>query len=158
MAESKVDPRDISAIGISYQMHGLVCIDSACNVIRPAIIWCDSRGVPYGEKAFGELGSDLCLGHLLNSPGNFTATKLAWVKENEAEVFDRIWKIILPVTTSPCVSQAVCPPTVAASRDDALGLQEGAPAAFLMDYLDFPLTYYPKSCLHSPSRALSPPR
>ena len=93
---TKVHARDISAIGISYQMHGLVCVDKDCNVLRPGIIWCDSRAVPYGRKAFEALGADWCLEHLLNSPGNFTAAKLAWVKENEPELYRRIWKIMLP--------------------------------------------------------------
>ncbi len=87
---------DIKAIGISYQMHGLVCVDKNLEVLRPAIIWCDSRAVPYGEKAFSGIGADKCLGHLLNSPGNFTAAKLAWVKENEPEVYNRIYKFMLP--------------------------------------------------------------
>jgi xylulokinase len=96
LAETKVDSADIKAIGISYQMHGLVCVDKDKNVLRPAIIWCDSRGVPYGQKAFDELGHENCLSHLLNSPGNFTAAKLAWVKENEPELFAKIDKIMLP--------------------------------------------------------------
>lgn len=87
---------DILAIGISYQMHGLVCIDKDKNVLRPAIIWCDSRAVPYGERACNEIGLEICLSHLLNSPGNFTASKLAWVKENEPEVYDKIYKFMLP--------------------------------------------------------------
>ena len=87
---------DIKAIGISYQMHGLVLIDKKQQVLRPAIIWCDSRAVPYGQQAFEALGADYCLGHLLNSPGNFTAAKLAWVKANEPELFDRIDKLMLP--------------------------------------------------------------
>jgi xylulokinase len=86
----------IGAIGISYQMHGLVTIDRNYNVLRPSIIWCDSRAVKIGEKAFNALGSDFCLSHLLNSPGNFTAAKLAWVKENEPELYNRIHKIMLP--------------------------------------------------------------
>ena len=86
----------LAAIGISYQMHGLVCVDSEGKVLRPAIIWCDSRAVPYGNKAMEALGADFCLGHLLNSPGNFTASKLAWVKENEPEVYEKIDKIMLP--------------------------------------------------------------
>ena len=93
---SKVSPEDISAIGISYQMHGLVAIDRDRRVLRDAIIWCDSRGVPYGDRAFSEIGTDKCLEHLLNSPGNFTAAKLRWVKENEPEIFDRIYKVLLP--------------------------------------------------------------
>jgi xylulokinase len=87
---------DIQAIGISYQMHGLVCVDKNRDVLRPSIIWCDSRAVPVGEKAFNEIGSQHCLEHLLNSPGNFTASKLKWVKENEPELFGKIYKIMLP--------------------------------------------------------------
>lgn len=87
---------NIGAIGISYQMHGLVTVDKNLEVLRPSIIWCDSRAVPYGEKALNTLGKEFCLSHLLNSPGNFTASKLAWVKENEPQVYDRIFKIMLP--------------------------------------------------------------
>jgi len=86
----------IGAIGISYQMHGLVTIDKNYNVLRPSIIWCDSRAVKIGERAFNALGSEFCLSHLLNSPGNFTASKLAWVRENEPEIFNRVHKIMLP--------------------------------------------------------------
>lgn len=88
--------KDIGAIGISYQMHGLVTVDKNNRVLRPSIIWCDSRAVDYGEKAFKTLGKEFCLSHLLNSPGNFTATKLAWVKENEPGLFSKIHKIMLP--------------------------------------------------------------
>ena len=87
---------DIKAIGISYQMHGLVLVDKHKQVLRPSIIWCDSRAVPYGEKAFAAIGQEKALSHLLNSPGNFTAAKLAWVKENEPEIYDRIDKFMLP--------------------------------------------------------------
>ncbi len=87
---------EIGAIGISYQMHGLVTLDKDFKVLRPSIIWCDGRAVVYGDKAFNGIGKDFCLSHLLNSPGNFTATKLAWVKENEPELFERIHKIMLP--------------------------------------------------------------
>lgn len=93
---SKINPNDIAAIGISYQMHGLVCVDKDLEVLRPAIIWCDSRAVPYGEKAFKALGQENCLSHLLNSPGNFTASKLAWVKENEPQTYEKIYKAMLP--------------------------------------------------------------
>jgi xylulokinase len=86
----------IGAIGISYQMHGLVIVDKDKKALRPSIIWCDSRAVSYGEKALNSLGKDFCLRHLLNSPGNFTAAKLAWVKENEPEIFKRVYKIMLP--------------------------------------------------------------
>jgi xylulokinase len=86
----------IGAIGISYQMHGLVVVDKDNNVLRNPIIWCDSRAVGYGEKAFKSLGKEYCLSHLLNSPGNFTASKLAWVKENEPKLFSRVHKVMLP--------------------------------------------------------------
>jgi len=86
----------VRAIGISYQMHGLVCVDNALQALRPAIIWCDSRAVPYGEKAFQTIGEQECLSSLLNSPGNFTAAKLAWVKENEPDIYAKTYKIMLP--------------------------------------------------------------
>ena len=96
MAETGAKGEDILAIGISYQMHGLVCVDKDQNVLRDSIIWCDSRAVPYGEKAMKTLTPGLCLSNLLNSPGNFTAAKLAWVKENEPEIFNKIDKVMLP--------------------------------------------------------------
>ena len=96
MQDANATADEIKAIGISYQMHGLVCVDKNLKALRPAIIWCDSRAVPYGEKAFNALGADMCLSHLLNSPGNFTAAKLAWVKENEPEVYNNIYKVMLP--------------------------------------------------------------
>jgi xylulokinase len=90
------DPKDISAIGIAYQMHGLVLVDKDQRVLRDSIIWCDSRAVPYGDKAFAAIGEERSLAHLLNSPGNFTAAKLAWVKDQEPSVYDRIATVLLP--------------------------------------------------------------
>ncbi|HMM03300.1 MULTISPECIES: FGGY family carbohydrate kinase [unclassified Dysgonomonas] len=96
MQKAGAKGEDIQAIGITWQMHGLVLVDKDKNVLRPSIIWCDSRAVPYGEKAFKSIGEEKCLSHLLNSPGNFTASKLAWVKENEPQVFEKIDKLMLP--------------------------------------------------------------
>ena len=96
LSTSHIDSEKIKAIGITYQMHGLVLVDIDLQVLRPAIIWCDSRAIPYGNKAFDALGHEYCLQHLLNSPGNFTAAKLAWVKENEPEIFEHIYKYMLP--------------------------------------------------------------
>lgn len=96
LQQSGVNPADIKAIGISWQMHGLVMIDKERKLLRPSIIWCDSRAVPYGEKAFKSIGEEKALSHLLNSPGNFTAAKLAWVKENEPDLYERIYRIMLP--------------------------------------------------------------
>jgi xylulokinase len=96
LAKAGVPARDIQGIGISYQMHGLVLVDVSGNVLRPAIIWCDSRAVTIGDQAFTTIGAQYCLEHYLNSPGNFTASKLRWVQQYEPAVFDRIHKIMLP--------------------------------------------------------------
>lgn len=96
LGKSGIQASGIAAIGISYQMHGLVAVDKEGVLLRPAIIWCDSRAVPVGEAAFKQLGKDFCLEHLLNSPGNFTASKLGWIRENEPDIFGRIHKIMLP--------------------------------------------------------------
>jgi xylulokinase len=94
--KANIRGEEIKAIGISYQMHGLALVNKKMETLRPAIIWCDSRAVPYGERAFHAIGEERCLSHLLNSPGNFTAAKLAWVKDNEPALFDSIYKIMLP--------------------------------------------------------------
>ena len=96
LALPSYDSNNIAAIGIAYQMHGLVLVDKNKKVLRDSIIWCDSRAVAYGDKAFDTIGHEKCLSHLLNSPGNFTAAKLAWVKENEPKVFAQIDKVLLP--------------------------------------------------------------
>ncbi|NDV94909.1 carbohydrate kinase [Dysgonomonas sp. 521] len=96
MQKAGAKGEDIQAIGITWQMHGLVLVDKDKKVLRPSIIWCDSRAVPYGEKAFKAIGEEKCLSHLLNSPGNFTASKLAWVKENEPHIYEKIDKLMLP--------------------------------------------------------------
>ncbi|WP_232468357.1 FGGY family carbohydrate kinase [Alkalitalea saponilacus] len=96
LKNAAINKAEIKAIGISYQMHGLVALDKNGDVVRPSIIWCDSRAVEIGDKAFKELGSDYCLNSCLNSPGNFTASKLKWVKENEPELYATIDKIMLP--------------------------------------------------------------
>ncbi len=96
LQQSAVNLPDVGAIGIAYQMHGLVIVDKNQQVIRDSIIWCDSRAVPFGEKAFEAIGAEKSLSHLLNSPGNFTAAKLAWVKENEPQAYEKIDKVMLP--------------------------------------------------------------
>ena len=144
MDETGAKGEQIRAIGISYQMHGLVCIDKELKPLRDAIIWCDSRAVPYGERAFNDLGSDLCLGHLLNSPGNFTASKLAWVKENEPELFDKIYKIMLPGDYIALKLSGECNTTASGLSEGMLwDFQENRPAKFLMDYFGFPESVLP---------------
>ena len=128
----------IEAIGISYQMHGLVVTDRNGAVLRPSIIWCDSRAVPYGEKAFSDIGEQKCLSRLLNSPGNFTASKLAWVKHAEPQLYQAVDKMMLPgdylayrmtgelLTTASGLSEAIL-----------WDAEEEAPAEFLLDYYGF---------------------
>ena len=128
----------VSAIGISYQMHGLVIIDKDGAVLRPSIIWCDSRAVPYGNKAFDEIGREKCLSRLMNSPGNFTAAKLAWVKENEPEVYSKVYKMMLP-------GDYIAYRLTGEINTTPSGLSEGImwdavknkPAEFLLDYFGF---------------------
>ncbi len=96
LTKGKSGLKDIKAIGISYQMHGLVILDKEHKVLRPSIIWCDSRAAESGDKAFNTIGPDKCFNHLLNSPGNFTASKLAWVKNNEKDIYDRVKYALLP--------------------------------------------------------------
>ena len=138
LAESGVNAEDIKAIGISYQMHGLVCVDKNQQVLRPAIIWCDSRAVPYGQKAFETLGEETCLSHLLNSPGNFTASKLAWIKENEPSVYEKIHKIMLPGDyIAMKLSGTICTTVSGLSEGMFWDFKNNRVADFLMDYYGF---------------------
>ena len=136
--KSEINARDIKAIGISYQMHGLVCVDRDMNVLRPSIIWCDSRAVPYGDGALAALGKDYCLSHLLNSPGNFTAAKLAWVKENEPQLYKRIWKIMLPGDyIAMRLTGNVCTTVSGLSEGIFWDFQKNQPSKELLDYFGF---------------------
>ncbi|MDE6556139.1 MAG: carbohydrate kinase, partial [Duncaniella sp.] len=133
------------AIGISYQMHGLVMVDKDRQPLRPASIWCDSRGVPYGEKAFSDLGEETCLSTLLNSPGNFTATKLKWVKDNEPATFEKIYKIMLPGDyIAMRLTDRICTTVSGLSEMMLWDFKNDAPASFLLDYLGFPAGILPE--------------
>ncbi len=145
MAESGANPAEVKAIGISYQMHGLVCVDKNHNVLRPSIIWCDSRAVPYGERAFEALGHEQCLSHLLNSPGNFTASKLAWVKENEPQIFEKIYKIMLPGDyIAMRMTDNICTTISGLSEGMMWDFKENRPAQFLFDYFGFSTDIVPE--------------
>ncbi len=138
LRQSGVKPGDVKAIGIAYQMHGLVIVDKEMNVLRPSIIWCDSRAVEVGNEALNGIGKERALKHLLNSPGNFTASKLAWVKQNEPEVYAQVYKMMLPgdylaakmtdevVTTASGLSEGVLWDFINAS-----------PAQVVLDYFGF---------------------
>ena len=144
MSESGAKAEEIAAIGISYQMHGLVCVDKDLKPLRPAIIWCDSRAVPYGERAFNELGSEKCLSHLLNSPGNFTAAKLAWVKENEPDLYNKIYKVMLPGDYLAMRLSGVANTTVSGLSEGMFwDFKENQVAQFLLDYYGIPTSFIP---------------
>lgn len=156
LESSRINAADIAAIGISYQMHSLVAVDRAGRLLRDAIIWCDSRGVPYGEKAFADLGADTCLGHLLNSPGNFTAAKLKWVKENEPQVFDSIYKVMLPGDyLAYCLTGEMCTTAEGLSEMMLWDFSTDSPATFLMEYMASTHRSSPVLCLHLATKALS---
>ena len=125
-------------------MHGLVCVDAQHRALRPAIIWCDSRAVPYGQKAFHELGEEHCLSHLLNSPGNFTASKLAWIKENEPEVYEKIYKIMLPGDyVAMRLSGEICTTVSGLSEGMFWDFKQNSVADFLMKYYGFDSSLIP---------------
>ena len=138
LAEFGKDPAAIKAIGISYQMHGLVLVDEHQQAIRDSIIWCDSRAVPYGQKAFETLGSEKCLSHLLNTPGNFTLSKMAWVKEHEPENFAKAKYYMLPGDYLAMRMTGKASTTASGlSEGIAWDFKEDAPAKFLFDYFGF---------------------
>ena len=145
MQMSGAKGNDIEAIGISYQMHGLVCVDKNGKALRPAIIWCDSRAVPYGDKAFREIGKGQCLTNLLNSPGNFTAAKLAWVKENEPKIYEKIDKIMLPGDyIAMRLTGTTCTTVSGLSEGMMWNFKENEVADFLLDYYGFSKSLIPE--------------
>ncbi len=132
---AEVPPTEIKAIGISYQMHGLVTVGKDNKPLRPAIIWCDSRATGIGAKALNEIGADLCLSHLLNSPGNFTASKLKWVKDNEPDLYDKINKIMLPGDYLAMKLTGEIKTTVGGLSEGMFwDFKDKKPAKFLLDY------------------------
>ena len=138
------DPKNIGAIGISYQMHGLVVVDKKAQVLRPSIIWCDSRATPYGEKAYKALGESFCQSHYLNSPGNFTAAKLAWVKENQPAIFDQITQVMLPGDFIAGRFTSTFTTTASALSEGILwDFKTSHPAKDLMAYYGFPESIFP---------------
>lgn len=144
LRQSGLSGKDVAAIGISYQMHGLVLVDKNHQVLRPSIIWCDSRAVPYGAKAFEDLGEEWCLSHLLNSPGNFTAAKLAWVKENEPAVYEKIYKLMLPGDYIATLLTGECTTTVSGLSEGMFwDFKEGQVSEKLLKYFGFDPSFIP---------------
>ena len=140
-----VPATEVGAIGISYQMHGLVCVDKDLKALRHSIIWCDSRAVPYGQEAFEALGSDYCLTHYLNAPGNFTLAKLAWVKEHEPALFERIYKVMLPGDyIGMRLTGEVCTTVSGLSEGIAWDFKENQSAHALLKHFGFPEEILPE--------------
>ncbi|MBR2161051.1 MAG: carbohydrate kinase [Bacteroidaceae bacterium] len=140
-----VPATEVGAIGISYQMHGLVCVDKDLKALRHSIIWCDSRAVPYGQEAFEALGSDYCLTHYLNAPGNFTLAKLAWVKEHEPGLFERIYKVMLPGDyIGMRLTGEVCTTVSGLSEGIAWDFKENQSAHALLKHFGFPEEILPE--------------
>lgn len=138
MQQAKLKPDQIFAIGITYQMHGLVCLDKNAKPLRKSIIWCDSRAVTLGNEATLAIGREKCLSHLLNTPGNFTASKLAWVKKNEPEIYKQIKKIMLPGDFIALMLTGKSTTTVTGLSEGMLwDYLQNAPARFLMDHFGF---------------------
>lgn len=138
LQSAQLNISEIGAIGITYQMHGLVCVDANLQPVRPSIVWCDSRAVPYGNKAFNAIGKDTALQHLLNSPGNFTAAKLAWVKENEPEIYSKIDKIMLPGDFIAMKLTGKCTTTFSGLSEGILwDFQNNEPAKMVLDHFAF---------------------
>jgi xylulokinase len=134
----------LEAIGISYQMHGLVLVDKNHEVLRPSIIWCDSRAVGIGKKAFEALGSDYSLGHLLNSPGNFTASKLRWVKENEPALYQKIYKLMLPGDYAAMkMTGKICTTVSGLSEGIMWDFKEQSTAGRLLEYYGIDKAFIP---------------
>jgi xylulokinase len=132
---AEVDPSAIGAIGISYQMHGLVLVDKHRKVLRPAIIWCDSRAIPYGDHAMKTLSEERCLSHLLNSPGNFTAAKLSWVIMNEPKIYDKAYKFMLPGDYIAMKLTGEINTTISGLSEGIMwDFKQNSIAGFLMDY------------------------
>jgi len=142
---SAVSPKDIKAIGISYQMHGLICIDKNLAPIRPAIIWCDSRAVDTGKKIAEKLSPSLCLDRLLNLPGNFTASKLKWVKDNQPEIFAKTYKFLLPGDYIAMKMTSIPATTPSGLSEAALwDFKNSQPAYFLLDSISIHRSLIPQ--------------
>ena len=135
--------REVVSIGITYQMHGLTLLDRAGKPLRKAIIWCDSRAVEIGAEALEQIGRDFCLTHTLNSPGNFTASKLAWVKRNEPEIFDKIHRFMLPGDYIAYRLSGEISTSVSGLSEQILwDFKEEHRADFVADHYGIPARYY----------------
>jgi xylulokinase len=144
-SNARIDMTDVKAIGISYQMHGLVIVDKNKQVLRPSIIWCDSRAVNIGDKATVDIGKEKCLNRFLNFPGNFTASKLKWVKNNEPDIYNKIYKAMLPGDyIAMKMSGEICTTPSGLSEGILWDFHKQDLADIILDYYGFSSTLIPK--------------
>ena len=144
LSESGVNGKDIRGIGLSYQMHGLVLVDKDKHVLRPSIIWCDSRGVEIGKQALDGMGEDFCFENLLNAPGNFTASKLKWVKDNEPEIYQKTDKFMLPGDyIAMKLTEECCTTSTGLSEGIFWDFQQTDVSKEVLDYYDFDASLVP---------------
>ncbi|MEO9512173.1 MAG: FGGY family carbohydrate kinase [Flavobacteriaceae bacterium] len=140
-----ISENEIQGIGISYQMHGLVLVDAKGELLRNSIIWCDSRAVTIGNKAYQEIGEVICDSHLLNSPANFTASKLRWVKENEPETYDKVYKFMLPGDfIASRFSEKINTTISGLSEGIFWDFEQDDVSKTLLDYYQIPTTFVPE--------------
>ncbi|GAB4114725.1 MAG: FGGY-family carbohydrate kinase [Candidatus Caldatribacteriota bacterium] len=145
LSQVTINPEEIKAIGLSYQMHGLVLVNKEKRVLRPAIIWCDSRAVSIGQKAFSELGEMNCLSTLLNSPGNFTTSKLKWVMENEPNIYRKTFKAMLPGDFIAMKMTDKINTTISGLSEGIMwNFRENKLAKTLLDYFGIPVEIIPE--------------
>ncbi|MGC4022584.1 MAG: FGGY family carbohydrate kinase [Cyclobacteriaceae bacterium] len=144
LQKSKIKAEQVLAVGLAYQMHGLVIVDHDLEPLRHSIIWCDSRAVQIGDKAFSDLGKDFCLRHFLNSPGNFTAAKLGWIKVNEPALYDHIYKIMLPGDfIAMKMTGEIATTESGLSEGIFWDFEEKSTSKKLMDYFGFDYSFLP---------------
>jgi xylulokinase len=137
LQNNHIDPKDIKGIGIAYQMHGLVALDHKGQLLRNSIIWCDGRAVDFGHRALHDLGADQCSSRLLNAPGNFTASKLKWVRENEKQLYSKIYKVMLPGDYIAYKFSGTVSTTIPGLSEGIFwDFKSNAPASFLLDYYE----------------------
>ena len=145
LGDQGIDLKQIKAIGISYQMHGLVLTDKDLNVLRPSIIWCDSRAASIGEKYYQEKGASFFQDRVLQSPGNFTASKLKWVQENEPQLFDQIAHMMLPGDFLAAKFSGVAQTSKSGLSEAALwDYKKNALAEEVLEALDLPRAVIPE--------------
>ena len=97
LSEARLKGSEVAAVGFTGQMHGVVLLDKALTVLRPALIWCDQRSQPQCEWITQKTGRERLIQYVSNPAlTGFSAPKLLWVRDNEPQVFERAAHFLLP--------------------------------------------------------------